>query len=693
MVVPPIESVDKFAGEQHVLSVREERLTEEVSALGRKQRVVERKLVELGRGGEVPSVHTLAEARAARRDAWARLRQVWDERASVEDSAVSWAERIIAFEAALARADDAADRLMREADRVAGAAALNLEREEIERLIADADVQRADLGRRREAAQIWWNLQWSALGVDPGGAEDMRGWLRRFGEACDVARRLENVTADAHKLGEQVRRARQEVGAVLRGAVPFDTGADLVTLCEQAAALAQRIEGEATRRAALEREIAALAEERTRAARECDEADAASASWRMTWAEAIAPLGLPPAATTVEAEAVLELAAALAHKREEVGEINRRLQGIDRDATQFEEAVVALVTTLTPDLSGKPSEAAAEIILQRHRDGIPARQARVEMEADLQRRGRALCTAQGARAAADEKLSALVRAAGAVDLPALEHAERRSTEALELRQQLRESEDQIVDLADGLSLDAALREIPGATTVAPEDLDDRIDRLREEMETLDRDTQRASQSIGSVGAGLRHWEDPDGGADAADASDDAQAHLARIRALAAEYARLRLAARLLSAEVERYREQHQGPVLSRASTLLARLTLNRYTGLRADFDDSDRPVLRCVRADGTKVPVDGLSDGTRDQLYLALRLATLERQAASGEPLPLILDDILIHFDDERAGAALAVLAEHARGTQVVLFTHHARIVDLAERLIPAQALRVSRLE
>ena len=151
---------------------------------------------------------------------------------------------------------------------------------------------------------------------------------------------------------------------------------------------------------------------------------------------------------------------------------------------------------------------------------------------------------------------------------------------------------------------------------------------------------------------------------------------------------------LLAREIERYRAQHQGPVLERASALLARLTLDRYAGLRADFDDGDRPILRCIRADLSKVSVDGLSDGTRDQLYLALRLATLERQSEStDEPLPLILDDILIHFDDARAGAALAVLAEHARGTQVILFTHHARIVELAERTISPGSLRISRLE
>jgi hypothetical protein len=57
-------------------------------------------------------------------------------------------------------------------------------------------------------------------------------------------------------------------------------------------------------------------------------------------------------------------------------------------------------------------------------------------------------------------------------------------------------------------------------------------------------------------------------------------------------------------------------------------------------------------------------------------------------------DDAVIRgADDERAGAALRVLAEHARGTQVVLFTHHARIMELAERMISRDGLRVSRLE
>ncbi len=63
-----------------------------------------------------------------------------------------------------------------------------------------------------------------------------------------------------------------------------------------------------------------------------------------------------------------------------------------------------------------------------------------------------------------------------------------------------------------------------------------------------------------------------------------------------------------------------------------------------------------------EVDVRGLSDGTRDQLYLALRLASLEHHARTGEPMPLILDDILIHFDDDRARAASSRCSASSRG-------------------------------
>ncbi|KYF53369.1 hypothetical protein BE08_32145 [Sorangium cellulosum] len=60
--------------------------------------------------------------------------------------------------------------------------------------------------------------------------------------------------------------------------------------------------------------------------------------------------------------------------------------------------------------------------------------------------------------------------------------------------------------------------------------------------------------------------------------------------------------------------------------------------------------------------------------------------------MPLILDDLLIHFDDDRARAALAVLGELTATTQVLFFTHHARLCELAQEAVPAGVLREHRL-
>jgi uncharacterized protein YhaN len=90
--------------------------------------------------------------------------------------------------------------------------------------------------------------------------------------------------------------------------------------------------------------------------------------------------------------------------------------------------------------------------------------------------------------------------------------------------------------------------------------------------------------------------------------------------------------------------------------------------------------------------VEGLSDGARDQLYLALRLASLERFAEQRELLPFVADDILVHFDEERASAALRVLADFASVTQVLMFTHHARHVELARQVVPEGRLVVHEL-
>ena len=62
--------------------------------------------------------------------------------------------------------------------------------------------------------------------------------------------------------------------------------------------------------------------------------------------------------------------------------------------------------------------------------------------------------------------------------------------------------------------------------------------------------------------------------------------------------------------------------------------------------------------------------------------------------IPFIVDDILIQFDDERSAAALKVLAELSERTQVIMFTHHQHLVEVArDALAGSNVLSVQTLE
>jgi uncharacterized protein YhaN len=87
-----------------------------------------------------------------------------------------------------------------------------------------------------------------------------------------------------------------------------------------------------------------------------------------------------------------------------------------------------------------------------------------------------------------------------------------------------------------------------------------------------------------------------------------------------------------------------------------------------------------------------MSSGTRDQLYLALRLASLEKYMESSEPMPFIVDDVLVDFDDKRSEAALNALAVLAERTQVVVFTHHSQVVQQANSLQGAAQVQIHEL-
>jgi uncharacterized protein YhaN len=218
---------------------------------------------------------------------------------------------------------------------------------------------------------------------------------------------------------------------------------------------------------------------------------------------------------------------------------------------------------------------------------------------------------------------------------------------------------QVEEEASGYGLDSLQSEIASS--------EDRLKALQDEV-------FRTGGEHGKLLQEFDHLQSSDESTLQAQKAEDA---LARLRPAVAQYLRLRLASEVLQRAIDLYREKHQGPVLNRASDLFSRLTLGEYDSLTTGFGGDDKQVLLAIRKNREQVEVEGLSDGTRDQLYLALRLAAIEHHVETVSPCPVILDDILINSDDGRASAALQVIGDLAKRTQVLFFTHHRRLAEL----------------
>ncbi len=214
------------------------------------------------------------------------------------------------------------------------------------------------------------------------------------------------------------------------------------------------------------------------------------------------------------------------------------------------------------------------------------------------------------------------------------------------------------------------------------------DRTVQDLTSAWNDAQAAAKELDTAiherareEGSLRSKVESDGSAEAA----RIQSRLAEVETELAEatqeFLKVHLADELLKREIERNRQETHGPLLKRAQELFKVLTLGAYEQLHPSETASGKEVMVARRPNGRQVGVEEMSSGTCDQLYLALRIATVEHMLKTVEPMPFIADDLFVNFDDERTEAALRVLAELSKTTQVIVFSHHGSVVDTALRL------------
>ncbi|HVC25728.1 MAG TPA: AAA family ATPase [Acidimicrobiales bacterium] len=147
-----------------------------------------------------------------------------------------------------------------------------------------------------------------------------------------------------------------------------------------------------------------------------------------------------------------------------------------------------------------------------------------------------------------------------------------------------------------------------------------------------------------------------------------------------------IARHLLEQALRRYERERQPAVVARAATLFRSVTGGRYVELvaRADQESGRSQGVSAISATGAVIDAAALSRGTAEQLYLCLRLALASSFASGSTALPVVLDDVLVNFDPQRASAVARAVAEVSSSHQVLAFTCHPHIVDLLRDAAPS---------
>ncbi|HQU41504.1 MAG TPA: AAA family ATPase, partial [Pirellulales bacterium] len=698
LAVPSVETIDAYETRLAETDRQVTALAEQTAKLEASRDQFDRQMRQVTEQGVPPSEAALDDARQRRDEGWRLVRRAWLEGSLDSAEAGLFAGRHVgpdgladAFDQSLRQADEIADRLRHEADRVAARATLAAQRQACLDELSKIATAKETAVEAREAVAAEWQSLWRPLGIEPQSPREMRGWQRRQQSLLEQAEKIRKQKTDVDAFDSRTAKCRQELDRALAAlneptAQPGET---LAAQLERGQLLAEQIDAAAARHARLTDEAATLGRQLEAERAKAAAAERELSAWTARWSSAVAALGLSADATPAQANEVLAQLDALFDQLTDADRFRQRIDGIAHEAEEFGCQTRSLLESLGKAewFDRMSADQAADAVLADYRRATEDRGRLETLRKQRQKHAAALAEAKQIAAQSRAELASLCQEANCDSADRLPDLEARSARAKELHAQQRDLHEQLVVSGGGVPLADFLAEI---ACIEPDGLPDKIQQLGERVSSLDARRIELSNAAALHG---KEMADMDTSAAAAEAEELAQSLAATIAGDVESYVRLRLASAVLREAIERYREKNQGPVLQRASRLFAELTVGSFSGLRADYDDRDEAVLVGIRArDGRTVTVDGMSDGTADQLYLALRLASLETYLDEHDPVPLVVDDILINFDNRRSLATLKVLADLSQRTQVVFFTHHEHLVALAEEHLPTEVVFTHRL-
>jgi len=630
----------------------------------------EQRLGEVEQGGPVAYQETIGLVRADRDATFALLRGQLQRRGRLMTPG-ELAAKVTQFEEEIVEADRLADDALADAERMSRVAGHREQLAELDRQRPEIEAQLAELDARQKVALRDYADLFVPAGIAPMAPEAMIGWLGSVEDLLAVRRDVEALTiriTSLDGLAGQVHGALAAIAGNI-GLAGAETMPPLALSRLINAALDEMTDRWASRRAADgarqagRMRVGQLEDILSKARRRHKE-------WRQKLDAMLPELGIDPRTATPGVAAALGVWASVPDVSRERANRAMRLATISRDMEAFEQAVLDLAHDLAPALVDLPAHGLIDVLREQAETARAAKVRYDDARARLELAQTRLAGAQAAHETASVALDALAAMLpdGSDARADLSRLERRNV----LRAELAERQRELEAHADGLDAATIRADLKGFDrNRAPFDAED----LERRRESLNAENDRLHAVLGQKLARRETYEAGTGSELAAFERHGAEA---KIVAAARLWAVRKIAATMLGQAIEKHREAQSDPLVLRAGALFNILTGASFSGVVQDYGEDDQPRLMGVRKGGERVAIAAMSEGTRDQLYLALRLAYIEDYADHAEPMPFIGDDIFQTFDDERTNFGIKAFASSSALFQPILFTHHLSVVAIA---------------
>lgn len=677
--------IDTFERQQVDLHKRLATGASQVAQLQADIATQKQRLKKLAATGEVVTADSLRSARLQRDANWQAVRTAFIDGPAETAPPFAPDDLPATFERTQTEADRQADLLREGAQRAAEVAECEQRTLDMSQALLPCQARHHADTAALAQLEVAWQQTLAQRGLPPGGSALVREWLMRRQSALELLER-QNAAALAHRqLALQVGEASTGLSQALAAlglALPVapQSLAVLVALGTQRERDLLAAKMAITQRT---REIGQLSQAHQEAQDHAATLEAALLVCRQDLDRVCQRLFLLPGTSPEAIKARLQELQRWSHDYQLHGASLLQLQQLQASESALTSAARDL-GQLLQEPNWSHLDAWFDALSQRLGASLEAQTRRTTLNDQQTAETRRRQGAGKAQARASQDLAQLMARAGVSDPDELAQAETRAEHRREVQQQIERLQSQLTRISakDTPTLRVELAELDSvAIDLERQNGETEIESLQTLEQTALTDEQTTRQALAAV----------DTSAAAANAREDMESAVARYRAGVRPWAQLKLAHALLDEALRRYREQAQGPLIQLAGEYFKAMTDGRFISLWVD-DDSGSPVLKVRPPLGAPVPLTALSEGTADQLYLALRLAALQVQRQPDRMMPLVLDDVFMTSDDERAAHMLRALAQFAAQGQVLVFTHHPHLLDIARRTVAPSQLRVHQL-